>query len=159
MTRKITLPLLAVLAVGGLGLGGSHPVQAGSFNPMDMMNPSKMFGGERGRNDRYDGPPPYPTGGPGYYGAGPYDPGAYPWGGGYGPVPPGGATAPSYYGVPPTGAPGVPNYGAPPATYPGAPGLTAPAPAAPSTPATSSGPSKAEMADRSRQLEDQVQKI
>lgn len=163
------------MAAFALGLGSLllfSPVQAEGFGPMNMMNPSRWFGGK----DRdYDDLPPPGYGGP--YGAPGPGPGygapglgyAAP-GPGYGaPLPVPGAGYPpmsNAYGVPgylpPTGPTGYSvapppqgNYGVPGAAQ--APGYgTTYAP--PSTNA-SEGPSRAEMAGRIEELEQRLREM
>lgn len=69
MSKQVFTPLLAILAVGIIGLRGMPLVQAANFSPMDMMNPNKFFGGKDGRHDPDDVPPGY---GPGPYPPGPF---------------------------------------------------------------------------------------
>lgn len=158
MNIKTVVPYAAILVVGVASLPMIPAVNAGGFNPMNMMNPSKWMGGNKDRyaddyyDDYYGGP--YdggPYGGPGLGGpgwGGPYGGpgwGGYPGGYGapYGAAPYGGAP----YGAAPYG--GVP-YGA--APYGGTPGYTAPT-------ASEPAPSNQELLDRLEKLEAEQQRL
>lgn len=107
MNRKSVIVFGALLALGSSSLTFSPATQAGGFNPMNMMNPSKWMGGKNrrydddyDRYDRYDRYGYYDRYGPGY-GRG-WGPGYGGWGpgyGGYGYGWPGYGYAPGY-GVP-----------------------------------------------------------
>ncbi len=112
MKKRSVFVYTALLTLGCSGLTLTQTTYAAGFNPMNMMNPSKWFGGrDRGRGyydddyyyDRY-----YDRwGGPGYgYGRG--------WGPGWGGYGPGyGYGWPGYgYGYGPGYGYGAPGYGA-----------------------------------------------
>ena len=94
MSKKSLIVYPALLALGCSSLLISTPsVQAGGFNPMNMMNPGKWFGGNSNRRyydddyyyDRYRYGPGYGYGGWGGPGWGGYGPYGYGWPGyGYG---------------------------------------------------------------------------
>ena len=126
MNKKTAIALSALIAAGIGSMTLSTTAGASGFGPMNMMNPSKWFGGNKNRryDDYYDGPG---------YGGG-YPPPGY----GYG------------YGGPGYGGPG---YGAP-YGAPLQPGYTAP-PAATAPDASDSGSAERikELEERIRQLE------
>lgn len=152
MKKKMIWSHAAILAVGLASLPTAPVVNAGGFNPMNMMNPSKwMGGGKRDRyydDDYYGGP--YgggPYGGPGWGGPGWGGPYGGPGWGGY----PGAFGAPGYGVAPYAGAPyGTPPYAGRP--YGGAPGYSAPA-------ASEPAPSNRELLERLEKLEAEQQRL
>jgi hypothetical protein len=144
-TTAITLSTLLTLGSGLLVL----PETAGAegFGPMNMMNPSKWFGGrDRDYDDDYYGDPGYGPPPPGY--GAPPPPGVPGYGGyGYAPPPPAGG-----YGYTPPVAP-APGY-----SPPAAPAYTSPAGGIDS-PSSGVDPQTRiqELEDRIRQLESMQQ--
>ena len=96
--KKLIAVYGTLLMIGASGLVFVQTTHAAGFNPMNMMNPSKWFGGRnRGYYDDYD------RYGPGYGG---YGPGYGGYGPGYGTYAPG-------YGAPGYGYAPAPAYAAP----------------------------------------------
>jgi len=123
-----------LLMIGASGLTFTQATHAAGFNPMNMMNPGKWFGGRnRGYHDDYDR---YGPGYGGYHGPG------Y---GGYGPEY-GGYYGPGYGGHRPGYGYGAPGYG-----YAPAPAYAAPAQSAPESSDTSK--EIQELQDRIQRLE------
>ena len=108
--KKSVFIYTALLTLSCSGMALTQTTHAAGFNPMNMMNPGKWFGGRN--RDRYDDDyyyDRYDRYGPGYgYGRG-WGPG---WGG-YGPGYGYGAYGPGYgYGYGPGYGYGAPGYGA-----------------------------------------------
>ena len=114
MKKKSVLVYTALLTLGCGGMSLTQTAYAAGFNPMNMMNPGKWFGGGRDRGrGYYDDDYYYDRYGPGYgYGRG-WGPG---WGGygpgyGYGYGPGWGGYGPGWGGYGPGYGYGAPGYG------------------------------------------------
>ncbi len=142
MIKKLITVCGTLLIIGASGLVSMQATHAAGFNPMNMMNPGKWFGG-RDRGRYYDD---YDRYGPGYGGY--YAPGYRGYGPGYGY----GHGAPGYgYGAPGYGY-GAPGYG-----Y-GAPGYGyAPAPTYPAP--TQSAPGSGDRSGEIRELQDRIERL
>ena len=112
MKKKSVFVYTALLTLGCSGMTLTQTTHAAGFNPMNMMNPGKWFGGGRDRGRYYDDDyyydRYYDRWGPGYgYGRG--------WGPGWGGYGPGYGYGgwPGYgYGYGPGYGYGAPGYGA-----------------------------------------------
>ncbi|MEA3410723.1 MAG: hypothetical protein U9R74_04195 [Pseudomonadota bacterium] len=97
MKRSAAFSLIVLVGAGSGGNSLVETVGAASFGPMNMMNPSRWFGGGNRDDDYYGSGYGAPYGSPGYWAPGYGAPPAY----GYGAPPAGGYQ--QGYGAPPAG--------------------------------------------------------
>ncbi len=135
MIKKLVAVCSTLTIIGASALVFVQTTHAAGFNPMNMMNPGKWFGGGRDRGRGYYDD--YDRYGPGYGGYGP----GY---GGYGPGY-GGYYAPGYGGYGPGYGYGAPGYGHAPAPVYAAP--------------TQSTPESGDRSEEIRELQNRIERL